>query len=149
MVSGAPIGSTPFGFGTPVAAPLPPTQGPALSRYIDPGSGEFYIDPFVGQFGAMPSVRQRVLLVLNTEFGSSTALPELGIQRPKKIDENFNTAMKAAVQKAFYTLTDIERVMQIQDILINKQSSGRVAITVVYRDLSILTPGFQYVTSTF
>lgn len=147
MVSGAPIGSTPFGFGTPVAAPLPPTQGPALSRYIDPGSGDFYIDPFVGQFGSMPSLRQRVLLIMNTELGSSTAMPTLGVPRPKKIDQSYVATTRAAIRSACYRLTDVERVMQILDIVIDKKPGGRIAVTLVYRDLTIAQPGFQTVTS--
>ena len=148
MVSGAPLGSTPFGFGTPVAAPLPATQGPALSRYINPGSGDYEIDATVGQFASMPALRQRVLLIMNTEVGSALAMPQLGIPRPKKIDQSYVAATRAAVRKAFYRLTDVERVMRIQDIIIGKQSSGRIGLTLVYRDLSVLKPGFQVVTST-
>lgn len=148
MVSGSPVGSTPFGMATPAAAPEAATQGPALSRYIDPGTGDYIIDADVGQFGSMPSLRQRVLLVMATALGSSTALPDLGIPRPRKIDESYIVTTRAAVRKAFYRMTDVERVMQIQEILIDKQSAGRVQITLVYRDLTTRTPGFQTVTST-
>lgn len=146
MVSGAPIGSTPFGFGTPVAAPLPPTQGPALSRFIDSYTGDYYIDPKVGQFGSMPSLRQRVLLIVNTEIGSSTALPDLGIVRPRKIDESYVASTRAAIRRACYRLTDIERIMKIQDILVDKQTGGRIAVTLIYSDLTGQT-GLQIVTS--
>lgn len=148
MVSGSPVGSTPFGMSTPLAAPLPATQGPALSRYIDPGTGDYVIDDSVGQFGSMPSLRQRVLLIMTTAFGSSTAMPELGIVRPRKIDESYVAATRAAVRRAFYRLTDIERIMRIENILVDKQTGGRIALTLVYRDLSILTPTTQTVTST-
>lgn len=148
MVSGSPIGSTPFGMGTPAAAPLPPTQGPALSRYLDPGSGDFFIDETVGQFASMPSLRQRVLLIMNTELGSSTAIPTLGIPRPRKIDQTYINTTRAAIRRAFVQLTDIERVMQIQDIKVEKQAVGRIQVTLVYRDLTIMVPGFQIVTST-
>jgi len=148
MVSGAPIGSTPFGFGTPVSAPLPATQGPALSRYIDPGSGDYRIDAKTGQFASMPSLRQRVLLIMNTEIGSCVAMPQLGIPRPKKIDQSYVAATRSAVRKAFYRLTDVERVMQIQDIVIEKRSSGRVEMTLIYRDLTATSTGSQVVTST-
>jgi len=148
MVSGSPIGSTPFGMGTPVAAPLPATQGPALARYIDPGTGDFVIDADVGQFASMPMLRQRVLLVLNTVLGSSTAMPELGVPRPRKIDESYVAATKAAVRRAFYRLTDIERVMLIEDIQVERASTGRVSLTLVYRDLTVLSPTSQIATST-
>lgn len=146
MVSGAPIGSTPFGFGTPIAAPLPPTQGPALSRFIDSNTGDYYIDPEVGQFGSMPSLRQRVLLIINTEIGSSSALPDLGIRRPKKIDESYIATTRASIRRACYRLTDIERIMQIHDIIVEKQTGGRIAITLVYKDVTA-QPGLQTVTS--
>lgn len=146
MVSGSPVGSTPFGMSTPVAAPAAATQGPALSRYINPGSGDYEIDDTVGQFASMPSLRQRVLLVLNTDFGTSTALPELGINRPKKITEAFVAQTLAAVRRAFYRLTDVERVMRIEDVQIVKQTTGRVQITVVYRDLTVASPGPQTAT---
>lgn len=147
MVSGSPVGSTPFGFATPVAAPLPATQGPALSRYIDPGSGDFLIDDQVGQFAYMPSLRQRVLLIMNTQIRSSTAMPDLGIPRPKKIDEAYITNTRNALIRAFYRLTNVERVMRIEDLLIEKTNTGRVSVTVVYTDLTQGNPG-QQVTST-
>ena len=147
MVSGAPIGSSPFGFGTPVAAPLPATQGPALSRYINPGSGDYEIDATVGQFASMPALRQRVLLIMSTEIGSCLAMPQLGISRPRKIDQSYVASTRAAVRKAFYRLTDVERVMRIQDILVEKLTNGRVGLTLVYHDLAATKPGFQVVTS--
>jgi hypothetical protein len=134
---------------TPVAAPAPATQGPALSRYIDPGSGDFMIDDSVGQFASMPSLRQRVLLVMNTELGSALAVPDLGIPRPKKIDETYIATTRAAVRRAFYRMTDVERIMRIESIDIERRSSGRVQVTLVYRDLSVISPTSQRVTRTF
>ena len=148
MVSGSPVGSTPFGMATPVAAPPAATQGPALSRYINPGSGDYEINEYVGQFADMPTLRQRVLLVLNTEFGSSSALPALGINRPKKITESFVAETTAAVRRAFYLLTDVERVMLILGIDIRKLYSGRVSIVVEYQDLTANNPSPQTVTRT-
>lgn len=132
---------------TPIGAPPAATQGPALSRYIDPGTGDFLIDDSVGQLAAMPSLRQRVLLIMNTQLGSSTALPQLGVPRPRKIDETYIVSTRAAIRKAFYRLTDIERIMRIEDILIDKRPGGRIQVTLVYRDLTLLSPGSQTVTS--
>jgi len=140
MWSGASIGSTPFGFGTPVAAPEPATKGPALSRYINPGSGEYEIDPIAGQFADMPSIRQRVLLIAKTELGSSTALPDLGIRRPKKIDQAIEARMRAEILRAFNRLTTIERVIEIKSIEIVKLSSGRLAWTMEWIDLTTFDP---------
>lgn len=149
MVSGSPVGSTPFGMSTPIAAPAAATQGPALSRYIDPGSGDYVIDASIGQFGSMPSLRQRVLLVMNTELGSALAVPDLGIPRPKKIDETYIATTRAAVRRAFYRLTDVERAMRIQSIDIEKRTNGRVQVTLVYRDLTTNAAGFQSVSRTY
>lgn len=149
MVSGSPVGSTPFGYATPVAAPLPATQGPALSRFIDSGTGDYVIDDQVGQLASMPSLRQRVLLIMNTEFGSSTSLPNLGVRRPAKIDESYIRTTQNALYEAFYRLTNVERIMQIQDIIVEKRSGGRVAIVLVYRDLTSPIPGEQTVTTVF
>lgn len=140
MVSGSPVGSTPFGLSTPVAAPEPSTAGPALSRYINPGSGEYELDVATGQFAFMPSVRQRVLLIGKTELGSSTALPELGIRRPKKIDESFRVKIEAEIRRAFKRLTDVERVIQITSIDVEKISMGRVGWTMNWIDLTAIDP---------
>src|SRR5690606_11904689 len=109
-VSGSAVGSTPFGYATPASAPDPPMKGPALSRYINPGSGDYEIDNVAGQFADMPSIRQRVLLIAKTELGSSTALPGLGIQRIRKLDEAAEARIRAAVLAAFHRLTTIEQV---------------------------------------
>ena len=148
MVSGSPVGSTPFAMAAPVAAPAAATQGPALSRYINPCSGDYQIDSYVGQLAGMPTLRQRVLLILNTEYGSSSALPTLGIRRPAKITESFVAETRAAIRQAFYRLTDVERIMQIDNIFIIKQSGGRVEITIEYRDLTVLSPTPQLATRT-
>lgn len=140
MVSGSPVGSAPFGLSTPVAAPEPATKGPALSRYIDPGSGEYVIDSTVGQFADMPSTRQRVLLIAKTELGSSTALPSLGIKRPAKLDSAIVARMKAEIRRAFHRLTTIERIISIKSIEVTKLSSGRLAWTMEWIDLTALDP---------
>lgn len=132
--SGSPIGSTPFGLGTPVAAPLPATDGPALSRFIDAGSGDYEIDTSKGQFRRMPVTRQRVLLIAQTEFGSSTALRQLGIRRPKKMDQAFVQRMRAEVRRAYRQLAEVEGAITIDRIEVTKTNSGRAAILMEYTD---------------
>lgn len=142
MVSGSPFGSTPFGLATPVAAPLPATKGPALSRYINSDTGDFELDTSTGQMRAMPALRQRVLLIAKTTWGSSAALPTLGIRRPPKMDQTFESRMRAEVRRAYRQLTDIERVMIIEGIEIQRApgAHGRAAVTLIYRDLTNPTP---------
>jgi hypothetical protein len=135
MISGAPLGLTPFGFGTPVTAPEPFTAPPALSRFINSGTGQYELDSLTGQFRGMPPLRQRVLLVATMEFGSSSALRNLGIERPTKIDNTFRARMENAVKRAYYYLTDVEKIMRIDFISINKLSSGRVSVSIEYTDV--------------
>lgn len=136
--SGAPIG-TPFGSGTPATASAPPLPPAALSRYINPGSKDYEIDPVTKQFKKMPPVRQRMLLIMATNRGSSSVLPNLGIRRPKKIDQTFDRRMRNEIRAAYRQLTDVEKVARIDDILIDPRSGGRPIITIVYTDLTTLT----------
>jgi phage baseplate assembly protein W len=138
--SGAPIGSTPFGFGTPASAPIAPTEPPVLSRFINSGSGDFEFNADNGQFKFMPITRQRVLLVALTERGSSSARPALGIPRPKKIDTTIETRMRTAVNIAYQQLTSIEREIRIDAVRVERTSLGRVEVEIDYQDLSALDP---------
>jgi phage baseplate assembly protein W len=137
--SGSPIGSTPFGTATPVAAPLPPTDGPALARYINPGSRDYALNGTNGQLASMPAIRQRMLLALFTEKGSSSALPWLGVSMPKKIGTSFERLVHSAVRLACAQLTDIEKVVRIDGIqILDEGVQGRRYILVSYTDLTTL-----------
>jgi phage baseplate assembly protein W len=137
--SGSPVGSTPFGTSTPVNAPDPPTAGPALARYINPGTGDYELDTDVGQLASMPAVRQRMMLIGLTEHGSSATLPDLGIIVPKKIDEAFENKLRVAIMRAYRQLTDKERSVRIDGISIEDSGvMGRRTITISYTDLTTL-----------
>ena len=134
MWSGSAIGSTPFGLSTPVAAPEPSEDGPALSRFIDVGAGDYAIDTTKGRFARMPVTRQRVLLVAHTVFGSSTARQQLGIRRPQKMDESFVRRMRAEVRRAYRQLAEVEGAITIERIDVSKTNSGRAAVLMEYTD---------------
>lgn len=124
-------GTSPFGLGTPVTASVPP-DGPAGCRFLDPHTGDYAQDDDTRQLKQMPRVRQQVLLALKTEYGSSTADPTFGIKRPKKMGDSFESEMKDAVRSALRHLTDVQKVIRLDNIIVLKGSGGRSKTTVVY-----------------
>lgn len=85
-------------------------------------------------------MRQRMLLIGLTELGSSSTLPDMGIQIPRKIDRHFERNVKASVRKAYRRLTDVERSVRIDDIIIEDNGiAGRRFITISYTDLTTLS----------
>lgn len=138
--SGSPIG-TPFGVGTPLAqSPPPDPKKLKLSRFINSGSGDYEIDPDTGHFKAMPPVRQRMLLIMKTIRGSSTVLPDLGIDVPRKLDGTFIPRVTASIRNAYRQLTEVEKVARIDGIEIERLSSGRVGVLIAYTDLTTGIP---------
>lgn len=130
-----PVGTGPFGFGVPPSAAVPPT-GPAGSRYINPATRDYQQDPATGQLKQMPPLRQRVLLTLLTVAGSSAAVPTMGVTYPRKMGDDFEAQVKAAVRYGMRQMTDIERVMRIDSIVVERGFSGRGRITLSYTDLT-------------
>lgn len=133
--SGAPLGS-PWGLGAPVDAPDPPIGKPSLSRYISPGDGDISVDEDTGHLRAMPSIRQRFLLLARTVRGSSAVLPEFGIVLPDKMDDFFETRVENGVRNGARQMTDVEKVARIDAVLVERTSSGRATITISYTDLT-------------
>ena len=88
----------------------------------------------------MPPLRQRVLITLTTEQGSVPTQPTFGIRRPKKMGDSFEAEMKSAVRVALQQLTDVEKVMRIDQILVRKGIGGRSETTVVYTDMTTGVP---------
>jgi hypothetical protein len=129
------LGTSPFGLGTPVAAAVPPTGKPG-SRFIDPRSRDYQIDTATGQLAQMPAARQRVLLALMTVKRSSSVLPNFGIALPGKIDQAYQRRVTDAVRVALRHLTDVERVIRVDSVLVGVRPLGLVTITVAYTDLS-------------
>jgi hypothetical protein len=136
MTPGIPFAITPFGFGTPATAPPAADKVAALSRYINPGSGDYEIDGTHGQMKSMPTTRQRVLLIALTPHGSSTADRTLGIRWPRRMDQTFEAGARAAVRVAFAQLTTTERLIRIDNIEIERLSSGRARALISYVDRS-------------
>jgi len=125
---------TPYGLGTPVTAEAPP-DGPAGSRYLNPASRDYEQGPD-GQLAQMPPVRQRVLIALLTIQGSSTALPQLGVRAPARMGTTFENEMRAAVRTALAQLIDVEKLIRIDAIKVERGNSGRARVTVSYTNLT-------------
>lgn len=98
-LGGTPIGSSPFGMGTPIAAAAPPEQALQAARYIDPVTRD-YVAGDDGEYLAMPSVRQRALIALGTTLGSSSALLEAGLKLPDRIDQRYPQTSEQSIRAA-------------------------------------------------
>jgi hypothetical protein len=127
---------TPYGTGTPAPTADPPDIAtyPAGSRYINPASGDYVYDSTTRQYGQMPTTRQRVLLAVKTLWGSSSALPTLGIRLPRKLGDTFVADIQQAVRSALYQLTNVEQVVRIDAIDVIKSQGGRAQATISYTD---------------
>ena len=125
------FGSGPFGQGTPVDATAPPS-GAAGSRFLNPATGSYQVDPVSGQLAQMPALRQRVLLALITVLGSSSALQTMGIGWPSKMAPSFTAEVTAAVKAALRQMVDVEGAMLIDGITVEQGTGGRARVTVSY-----------------
>lgn len=130
----------PFGTGTPVDAPEPPSGVPSLCRFIDPTTGDVSVDDVTGHLRSMPHVRQRFLLLLQTLSGSSSVLPDLGIVVPRIIDDSFARQVDAAIRLGARQMTEVEKVARITKITVQASALGRVLALVEYDDLKLDEP---------
>jgi phage baseplate assembly protein W len=134
-----PFGSGAYGLGVPGEAALP-TTSPAGSRFLNAATRDYQYNSDTGQLAQMPNLRQRVLITLTTEQGSIPTQPTFGIKRPRKMGDSFEAEMKSAVRLALQQLTDVEKVMRIDQILVRKGQDGRSETTVVYTDMTTGVP---------
>ena len=130
-----PFGVGPFGFGTPVTGVAPPT-GAAGSRYINPQTRDYEIDPTTKQQAQMPGLRQRVLLAVTTVLASSTAVPGMGVALPKKMGTSYEAQVRNAVLMSLRQMIDVEKVLRVDAIIVKRTGSGRSQITISYTDLA-------------
>lgn len=131
------FGSTPFGVGAPVDGPAPPVGIPQLSRYLDPVTKDFSVDPTNGHLRTMPPVRQRFLLIIATLKGSSATLPELGLDFSNIIDDSFERRVDTSVRLSARQMTEIEKVARIDAVTVQTSALGRALILIAYEDLTL------------
>ncbi len=126
------IGSTPFGFGTPVEAPEPADLSDR-ARFVDPATKSYSLASD-GEYQRMPLVRQKVILALTTNKGSSSVLPEFGLKLERKIDDSFVQRQEQNVRDALAHIPVNE--MTLTGVLVELvPPTGRSRITVSYNDL--------------
>jgi phage baseplate assembly protein W len=134
MSIGSPIGSTPFGVGTPAVSQAPPETHLRNAAFIDYRERDYVFDS-EGELERMPVTRQRVLLALATRRGSSSIMPEFGLALPARIDSSFNERAQQAVLDALSHL--VGTAIEIEEIRVDVgYPVGRVKITVSYTDLT-------------
>jgi len=130
----SPVGlSTPFGVGVPDEAVAPPTVAPEQARFIDPISRD-YVVADDGEYQRMPRLRQRVLLALTTEQGSSSVLQQFGFNPPNRIDTTFERRATNSVQSALAFLITAKE-LHLDAVSVALPRPGRVRLSVSYTDL--------------
>ncbi len=130
------FGTSPLGLGTPGL----PGSAPAASngsRFLNPKTRDWEIDPATSQLAQMPATRQRVLLALLTVRGSATSAPGFGFKAPSKIGTLFEAQTRNAARTALAHLTNEESpAIEIESITVQRIATGRVLLTVTYVDLA-------------
>lgn len=129
------LGSTPFGVGTPATATEPP-DGPIGCRYLNPQTRDYETGGEGGQLKQMPPLRQRVVITMLTQVGSSTVLRDLGIKLPRKMDSFFESTVRDSVFVAFRYETEVSREMRIDEVFVERQPGGRAMVNLRYTDLT-------------
>ena len=134
-LQGAGITAAGIGTYTTIVEPADPSNG---SRYINPYTRDFELDPSTLQLAQMPGTRQLVLLALATIQGSSTALPSLGVKMPSKIGASFVADVTASVRSALAHLTrEDDPVIALESVKVERANvPGRGIVTVSYTDLA-------------
>lgn len=125
---------TPFGSGTPSGGPAPPTKLADRAAYLDPRTRDYVVDA-EGELARMPTVRQQMLLAVTTRKGSSSVDPGAGIELPKKIDDNIDTVMRQAIERACAHITSAGRAV-ITEVKTTRTQLG-VKTIIAYNDLTL------------
>lgn len=137
------IGLAPFGIGTPNTSATVPTSLPERARFLNPTTRDYERDPDNGgEYKRMPVTRQRVLLAITETKGSSTARPDDGTARPRKLDDRYPQRMRNAITEALSNvpgLVDGARpAAKLLDVRAERSANntGRARVVVQYDDLT-------------
>lgn len=133
------LGMTPFGVGTPATAAAPPTSTPTATRFLNKDTRDYEVAPD-GELKRMPSVRHRVLMLLGAKKGSSTVLPELGLELPDRIDGRYAQLADQRIRAALNPLIR-SKELRITAIRVTRSPvTGRVDHLIAYADLTTGNP---------
>lgn len=129
-------GVTAAGLGEETITEPPPDPSLLGTRFLDPRTRDYSVDASTGQFAQTPPRRQQVLLAVMTEYGSATAAGTFGLKRPRTMRASFVADTQGFVRMALAHLTN-ENAPQIRidDILVEKLSTGRALVTISFVDL--------------
>jgi len=114
------LGTGPLGYGDPDEATEPPDGAVYLSPWVSPATKSYEIDPVTGALGEVSPVMGRVIYCLTQVLGSSALLPGDGVKYPKKVDGQFEKNLLNAVRDALRQLTDTEKLIRIENIVVEK-----------------------------
>jgi hypothetical protein len=136
-----PMGSTPFGFGSPATAPvatravLVQDDGtPGECARISTTTGDYVLDGAGNKVG-WSGLEQRVYLALRTELGSS-AVPSLGIELPSGvIRDDAPARIRNAVAAALGDLIGANLVALVE-VLVSRPGPSALGVEVRWRALS-------------
>lgn len=125
-----------FGLSTPDVAPEPPT-GSVGTRWINPATKDYEINPATNNLKQMPDVRQKVLLAILTIQTTATTAPRFGVSLPSKMGTTFENECKNATRAALAHLTTAaDPEIRIDRIDVERGKASRAQITVSYTDLT-------------
>jgi hypothetical protein len=137
-----PLGSTPYGLGTPASAPIPggavlrnpATNASTGSRRIDPKTGDYVLDDS-GRILGMSDTQQLVFMAVLTVRGSS-AMATLGhrLDDIETMGSSFEREVEATYQEALADLV-ARRLIEIVAIDVRRLHPGAAYIKVRWRDV--------------
>lgn len=130
-----PVGT--FNFGSCAPGTLAAIPAPVCgTRYINPITRDYQIDPATKQLAQMPHARQLVLLAVMTIKGSSSALPWIGLEAPTVLSDQFESDLRAKYFEALSHLTSGDTpIIIVENIQIEIYEIGKVAATISFIDL--------------
>lgn len=136
MSAGA--GNFPYGFGLSGSLGFPgPANGGAGavkgSAFVN-ASGDFDPDN-AGDISKTSATKQRVLLLLRTEFGSVLGQSDLGLKRQEAIDVSWEYRMRRAIENALAPAIN-DGTIRLEQVVIRRPLPSRASIDIIYTELA-------------
>lgn len=128
-------GLFPYGFGWAGMSSVIPTPADVNTRGVSGAAfiganGDYECDG-LGDVVKTAHIKQRVALLLRTEFGSVPGQQLIGLATQRAVDATWNYRMRRAVDKALKPAID-DRSIQLDRVDLEQTSSIRARIVVTY-----------------